>query len=162
MSYTEIITNNADEILPGFWLGNKKAALDSNWIHSNRIQCVFNCSKDIPFLPTVQRQYRVPVHDNLQKDEIRNLTLWSWEVVTKLINNYKTGQPLLVHCAAGMQRSAACTAMFLIAVKNMTADEAIEYIRSKRPIAFRPFVNFRDSIDAFYNSYQKYLLENKF
>jgi hypothetical protein len=149
------IANPADEIVPGLWLGNRIAALDAKWQGEKGIKCVFNCTKDIPFLPNVQRKYRVPVDDNLQADEIRNLELWSYEIVYKMTREYQTGQPLLIHCAAGMQRSAACVAMFLMATRNMNPDQAIEFIRSKRSIAFRPWANFRPAIEGFYNSYQR-------
>lgn len=148
------VANPADEILPGLWLGNRKAALDSTWIGEKGIKCVFNCTKDIPFLPFIQRQYRVPVDDNLRQEEIRNLQLWSFEIVKKMFYEYKTGQPILVHCAAGMQRSAACIAMFLIVVKHFTPQQAIQFIQSKRSIAFRPFANFKQSIEGFYSSFQ--------
>jgi protein-tyrosine phosphatase len=95
------------------------------------------------------------VDDNLQPEEIRNLELWSYEVVYKITREYQTGQPMLVHCAAGMQRSAACLAMFLIATRNMTPEQAIAYIRQRRPIAFHPNANFRKSIEGFYMSYQR-------
>lgn len=150
-----MLANPADEIVPGLWLGNRTAALDAKWQGEKGIKCVFNCTKDIPFLPNVQRKYRVPVDDNLQANEIRNLELWSYEVVYKITREYQTGQPLLVHCAAGMQRSAACVAMFLMATRNMNPDQAIEFIRSKRGIAFRPWANFRPAIEGFYNSYQR-------
>jgi dual specificity phosphatase 12 len=149
------VANPADEIVPGLWLGNRVAALDSQWIGEKGIKCVFNCTKDIPFLPQVQRKYRVPVDDNLQPNEIRNLELWSYEVVLKMTREYATGQPMLVHCAAGMQRSAACIAMFLIASKKFTPDEAISFIQERRSIAFRPFINFKNSIESFYKSYQQ-------
>ena len=149
------VGNNADEILPRIWLGNRTAALDSEWIAEKGIKAVFNCTKDIPFLPEIQRKYRVPVDDNLQDEEIRNLEFWSFEIVFKITREYKTGQPILIHCAAGMQRSAASLAMFLIALKGFTPQEAINYIQERRPIAFRPFVNFRQAIDSFYSSYQK-------
>ena len=148
-------SNPADEILPGLWLGNRIAALDEKWLGEKGIKAVFNCTKDIPFSLTVQRRYRIPIDDNLQPVEIRNLELWSYEVVVKLTREYKTGQPILVHCAAGMQRSAACVAMFLIASKGFNVDEAIAFIQSRRPIAFRPFVNFRDSIQSFHDSFHK-------
>ena len=147
--------NPADEILPGLWLGNRYAALDERWHAQTGIKSVFNCSKDIAFLPTVQRKYRVPVDDNLQSEEIRNLGFWSYEIVIKMTREYQTGQPMLVHCAAGMQRSAACVAMFLIATKGFTPAEAIAYIKERRPIAFFPNANFRDSIDTFYKDYQR-------
>jgi hypothetical protein len=148
-------SNDADEILPNLWLGNKNSALDHIWLKEKNIKSVFNCTKDLPFSFTIQRKYRVAVDDNLQAVEIRNLELWSFEVVMKMIIEYKTGQPMLVHCAAGMQRSAACCAMFLIAVNKMKPDEAIAFIREKRPIAFRPGVNFRKAIEGFYTSYSK-------
>ena len=149
------MTNVADEILPNLWLGNIRAATSPQWLGERGIQCVFNCTKDIPFVPTVPRQYRVPVDDNLQPEEIRNLELWSYEIVFKMVREYKKGQPILVHCHAGMQRSAACMAMFLIATKNMNPEDACRYIQERRPIAFRPQANFRQSIQGFYDSYQK-------
>ena len=145
----------ADEIIPGMWLGNRVAALDAAWLEQKGINCVFNCTKDIPFVPSVQRKYRVPIDDNLEPAEIRNLELWSYEVVYKLNNEYKKGEPILVHCAAGMQRSAACIALFLVATSNMTPDQAISYIKDKRQIAFQPSANFRQSIEGFYNSFQR-------
>ncbi len=72
-----------------------------------------------------------------------------------MTREYQTGQPMLVHCAAGMQRSAACVAMFLIAIKGYTVEEAIAFVKEKRPIAFFTSVNFRPAIDAFYQSYQR-------
>jgi hypothetical protein len=147
--------NPADEIVPGIWLGNREAALDGNWLDQSNINTVFNCTKDIPFYPSIKRQYRVPVDDNLEAVEIRNLELWSYEIVYKMIREYQTGEPMLVHCAAGMQRSAACLAMFLVATRNYTPDQAIAFIKSGRKIAFHPSANFRASIEGFYKSYQR-------
>jgi len=147
--------NPADEIMPGIWLGSYKAASNAHWLSEHKIAAVFNCTKDIAFSPVVPIKYRVPVDDNLKEEEIRNLELWSYEIVYKLLNEYKKGQPILVHCAAGMQRSAACIAMFLITLKHMKPSEAVDYIRSKRPVAFRPAVNFKNAIEGFYESYQK-------
>jgi hypothetical protein len=149
------LANDADEIVPGLWLGNQRAALNQSWLGQKGIKAVFNCTKEVPFSQTIQRRYRVPVDDNLQEPEIRNLELWSYEVVYKLTREYQTGQPVLVHCAAGMQRSAACVAMFLIATKNMSPEEAIDFIRERRPIAFQPSPNFLRSIEGFYRSYQR-------
>jgi protein-tyrosine phosphatase len=152
--------NPADEVLPGLWLGSRYAALNPEYLKEKRISAIFNCTKDIPFEPVVRRQYRVPVDDNLQEAELRNLELWSYEVVYKLIAEHtramKEGTGVLVHCAAGMQRSAASVAMYLIATRpGMTTDKAIEYIRSKRPIAFQPSANFEPSIRGFEASFEK-------
>lgn len=149
---------DAHEIIPGIWLGNRNAALNAKWLKQNEITVVFNATKDIPFTPTIETQYRIPVDDNLQSEEIRNMTLWSHEAVYKVIKEHNAGKPMLIHCMAGMQRSAAIVAMFLIAKRGYTAEQAITFVQGIRPIAFRPTANFRDSILAFYRSYQQDIL----
>lgn len=159
MSHLFAKSNPADEILPGLWLGNRAAALDPAFLSSKHILAVFNCTKEIPFEPAVQRRYRVPVDDNLQDEEIRNLERWSYEIVFKIAAEYRKareeGGGILVHCAAGMQRSAASMAMYLIASQNLTADQSIQFIRSKRPIAFFPAANFERAIRGFESSYNR-------
>jgi len=151
--------NPADEILPGLWLGSRYAALNPEYLKEHRIHAVFNCTKDLPFDTNIPRQYRVPVDDNLQEPEIRNLELWSYEIVYKIAHEMRRantdGTAVLVHCAAGMQRSAASVAMYLIAVKDITTDEAMEFIRSRREIAFRPSANFEKSIRGFEKSFNR-------
>ena len=146
--------NAADEILPGLWLGNIVASDDGGFLVKNRINTVFNCTKNIPFHEAVRNRYRVPVDDNLQEEEIRNMELWSFETVYKLRLEHKKG-PVLVHCHAGMQRSAAVVAMYLIATKRMKTEEAIQYIKERRPIAFSPSANFLRSIQGFEREFDK-------
>jgi rhodanese-related sulfurtransferase len=155
MSYP--FKNNADLILPGLWLGNGKASMDENFLRKNGITVVFNCTKDLPFHSSIKRRYRVPVDDNLQAEEIRNLELWSYEIIFKLTKEH-TLNNVLVHCYAGMQRSAAVLAMYLIAHKKMKTDEAISFLKDKRPIVFLPFPNFYDAIQGFQKSYEKNIL----
>ena len=150
--------NDADEILPRLWLGNVRASEDEDFIRRENIQVVFNCTKDLPFSHLIRTQYRVPVHDNLQEDEIRNLTLWSTEIAYKLMTEYNKGKPILVHCMAGMQRSAASVAFLLIALKRMHAQEAMDYIRERRPIAFTPSANFGPAIHYFDREWHQRIL----
>ena len=141
--------NNADEIIPRLWLGNVRASQDEDFIRRENIDVIFNCTKDLPFLYDIPKQYRVPVDDNLQEEEIRNLKLWSPEIAHKLLTLYNQGHTILVHCYAGMQRSAACVAIFLIALKHMNGQDAMKYIRSRRSVAFQPRANFGRSIEFF-------------
>lgn len=154
----QMFFNNADEIVPGIWLGNFQSSNDAIFLKAHEIDTVFNCTKDLPFHPTVQTRYRVPVDDNLKEEEIRNMELWSYEIIYKLMNEYKKGKTILVHCAAGMQRSAAVVAMFLMATRGMNWDQAYRHIRQRRSIAFFPGANFEKAIKGFYNSYQRDIL----
>ena len=151
--------NPADEIIPGLWLGNRHAAADATFAAEKKIRAVFNCSKDIPFNASIPRQYRVPVDDSRQEPDIQNMEKWSYEIVYKIAHEMRKAAAentgVLVHCAAGMQRSAAATAMYLIATQGLTTDEAILFIQSKRGIAFQPEANFEKSIRGFEASFNK-------
>jgi protein-tyrosine phosphatase len=145
----------AHEIVPRLWLGNKQAASDGEWLREHGITVVFNCTKDWPYHPDVLRKYRVPVHDNLEAEEIQNMEDWAPEIMAKLVGEYNRGEVILVHCHAGMQRSAAVVAMFMITMYGLTADEAMARIKSKRQIAFFPAANFEKAIRGWENQWKK-------
>lgn len=147
---------DAHEIIPRLWIGNLKSSQDETFIRVNHIDTVFNCTKTLPYHMDIPNKYRVPVDDNLQEEEIRNLELWAPEIAYKMIKEYAAGNRILVHCHAGMQRSAASVAIFLIAYKKVKADEAIAFIKSRRPVAFMGGANFGRAIKSFE---QKFLNE---
>jgi len=144
---------NADEIIPRVWLGNRYAALDGDWLSEHRIDTIFNCTKDIPFHESMENRYRVPVDDDLTSEEINNMSRWSPEIAYKILREYKKGKNILVHCAAGMQRSAAAVTFFLITLTGEQAPKLMSAIRKIRPIAFVPSANFNKSIMYYNNLY---------
>lgn len=156
---SQIIGANAHEVLPGVWLGNKVSSENVEFLQEANIVAIFNCTKTIPFTIGPWRLYRIPVDDNLRDEEIRNLSLWSFEIAYKIMNERKNG-PILIHCHAGMQRSAASLAIYMISVYRCTAQEAIDYIQKKRPIAFRPSANFRRAIEEFEHTLRTMIRES--
>lgn len=140
---------NAHEILPRLWLGNIKAATDEDFIRKHHITTVFNCTKNLPFSPSIPIKYRIPVDDNLKEEEIRNMELWSAEIAYKILAEYLDGKTVLVHCAAGKQRSAASVAFMLIVHLKMRGRDAMDFIHERRPITFLPRANFERAIDYF-------------
>jgi predicted protein tyrosine phosphatase len=140
---------DAHEIIPRLWLGNANASMDHDFLTKNGVQVVFNCTKNLPFSSIVPIKFRIPVDDNLREEEIRNMELWSTEIAFKIMAEYTEGRTILVHCAAGMQRSAASVAFMLIAFMQMRALDAMSFIKSKRRIAFYPKANFGRAIDFF-------------
>jgi rhodanese-related sulfurtransferase len=149
---------DADQIIPRVWLGNRFAALDEEWLSENEIDTVFNCTKDLPFHKSIENRFRVPVDDNLEAVEINNMTKWSPEIAYKILREYKAGKNILVHCAAGMQRSAAAMVFFLITLTGENAPKLMSMIRKKRPIAFVPNANFRKSIEYYDALYHEDIL----
>lgn len=147
---------HAHLIVPRLWLGDKEASMDAEFLKREGITSVFNCTKDLPFSPTIKRQFRVPVDDNLAAEELANMRRWAPEIVAKVLNEHNHGHTVLVHCFAGKQRSAAVVAMTLVAKTRQTADAAMAYIRQRRPVAFFPEANFDKSIRGFETALNKY------
>ena len=140
------------------WIGDYHSSQDETFLRSQHIDVVFNCTKDLPFKNIAPTQYRIPLDDNLEDQEIYNAGLWAGEIAYLMTKEYREGKRILVHCMAGRQRSAMSVAVFLILSKGLTTDEAIGYIRSKRSIAFLPSANFKRSIQVFERQYQEEIL----
>jgi hypothetical protein len=139
----------ADEIIRGVWIGNAEDAADGEWLRATGIQVVFNCTKTLPFHPSVPHQYRIPVDDNLQPAEIKNMEDWAPEIAYKILHEYNAGRRILVHCHAGMQRSATAVAFFLLVLTGRPLIQVMYLIQSRRPITFKPTANFAPALRAF-------------
>jgi protein-tyrosine phosphatase len=144
-------TDPVNEIIPGVFISRWEIALDPAWLSQNKIKAVFNCSKQIPFHPSIKNQYRVPVDDNLQPVEIKNMEMWAPEIAYKIMREYKAGNPLLIHCHAGMQRSTTACAFFLMALTGDPLISVLRQIKKARPIAFEPSPNFIEALRGFEN-----------
>ena len=138
--------DNANQIIPGLWLGNFASSQDINFIKRNNITVIINCTKDLKFLryPNIYK-YRVPVHDNLEKDEIISMIGWIDKILPIIDYHYQRKKVILIHCAAGMQRSAIVMLSYLYHYQSNDAGLALHLIKSRRPIAFTPYMNFKYS-----------------
>ena len=144
-------TNPYDEILPNLYLGGIKAlgtyeckALDyymivdliNHFIQLDKTETMSNTHTCI--------YINLPVHDSpYECDKLLSL-IHETQVLEKMHDTLQQNKPVLVHCFAGIQRSCALVACYLIKYNNMTPDEAIDYIKLKRPIAFFGNVNFME------------------
>ncbi len=139
-----IIAHNADLIIPQIWLGNYESAKDAKFIRDKGITVVVNCTKDLPFLPLPGvYKYRVPVDDNLENSEILSMCQWINRILPIIAEHYQKGRSILIHCYAGMQRSAIVTLLYLYLYQFHDPIKSYDLIRAKRPIAFTPSMNFR-------------------
>lgn len=79
-------------------------------------------------------------------------------------------QGVLVHCIAGISRSVTCVVAYLMKKNKWDAHEAIEFVRSKRPVA-NPNTGFREQLECYYRCgynvtesskpYREFLLSQK-
>lgn len=131
---------NAHQVLPGLWLGNCNAAQDAAFLMTAKIGAVANATKDIPNF--FERQgidyHRVSVDDDLQPHSIQHMAEKMDDAVRFIKQHYLTSRkPVLVHCFAGMQRSAAIVTAFIMKYTSETdLIKVAAFVRKKRPIAF--------------------------
>ena len=137
------------EIIPNLWLGNIKIAQNNTFFEKYNIDCVINCSNDIPFYSNYTKNIRIAVNDNLKSSEIDKMYSYLHKACD-IINKYLSlNKKILVHCYAGKQRSACVIAAFLIKYADMTLKKSIIAIKSKRLISFTPNINFLDALKKF-------------
>lgn len=140
-------SDNANEIIPGLWLGNAKASLDKQFLESNNIKYIFNCTKDLPFVDDRQyKKFRLPVDDNLQKEEIIRMNKLLPKYIPIIHHALQNHQNVLIHCFAGKQRSACLLTAYLTYASHLPLLTVIQSVKRKRPVAFTPLINFRKSL----------------
>lgn len=114
---------------------------------------VVNCTRDIQFTrgPREYSAIRVPVDDDGNERAWHHTLVATVPAVVDHMDGWvKQRKRILVHCAAGMQRSPMVVACYLMSRYSITPDQAVNFIREKRPIAFTPAVNFRGFLKLFY------------
>jgi hypothetical protein len=133
----------AKQIVPNLWIGSASDAESVQRAKKRNIRFVVNCSRDIPEFLKSEKSiavYRIPIDDWHGHGDALFGHLPS--VVRAIDDVLKKGQGVLVHCYAGMQRSAATVAAYLIWKKGMSTVEAMDFIRGKKPEAFTPRPTF--------------------
>ena len=127
---------HASEIIPGLWIGDAQASQDAEFMRRNNIQAILNCTKDLPVRFAVENM-RIAVHDDLRTESVKRMCELLPHAGSFLYKNHVLdNRAVLVHCAAGIQRSATCAAYYLSTYYKMPMDQAVRLIVSKRPVAF--------------------------
>jgi len=139
--------NIVTEIIPGVYLANNNVASNSNFYVEKGIKGIINCSRDLPFYVQDLHQLRLNIDDN---PSYINEFYKSLNICMEFINTHK---PVLIHCFAGMSRSASLYAAYLIKYHNQTPASAVQTIINVRPFSFNYGKTFyyADALNKFYS-----------
>lgn len=135
----------AREIVENLYIGSEGDSRSSKFFKDKNIRLVVNASKNIPFKSSPDvRTYRVPVDDHPSENDVmlRHLPI----VVLAIDDVLRYGQGVLVHCRAGMQRSAAVVAGYIMWKYGLTATEAFERINELKHETFWPVPTFEKAL----------------
>jgi protein-tyrosine phosphatase len=139
----------ARKIIRNVWIGSQGDAQDEEFMHKNDIRLVVNCSKDIPFYFEHIPGIRVSLDDDPAQNDTMTKNL---PFIVGVIDAFskQRGVGVLVHCYAGMQRSATCVAALLIKVHGWDPDRTMSWIKTKKPETFHPVPTFKKAMWGFY------------
>jgi len=115
------------EILPNLYIGDCSSVIFS---------MIVNCTKEdeVAFPECDSICIRIPVRDHPYESALILSYMQETDVLEKMYTQLKNNKTVLVHCSSGMQRSCAVVSCYLIRYHNMTAQSAIDFIKSKKDI----------------------------
>ncbi|KAA0720172.1 Dual specificity protein phosphatase 10 [Triplophysa tibetana] len=134
-------------ILPFLFLGNERDAQDLDLLLRLNIGFVVNVTTHLPLyhLDTgLVRYKRLPATDNSKQ----NLQQYFEEVFEFIEEAHQCGRGVLVHCQAGVSRSATIVIAYLMKHTLMTMTDAYKYVRGRRPVV-SPNLNFMGQLLEF-------------
>ncbi|KAM3873858.1 dual specificity protein phosphatase 4 [Diretmus argenteus] len=119
------------EILPFLYLGSALHASKKEVLDAMGISALLNVSADCPNHFEGTYQYKcIPVEDNHKED----ISSWFLEAIEFIDSVRDSSGRVLVHCHAGISRSATICLAYLMKRKRVRLDEAFEFVRRRRSI----------------------------
>lgn len=147
---TDVLLNPApyNIITTHLYLGSIESLKDSS-----KFALIVNCTKTIEFPEKTQSTQiflRIPVNDDPTEGDSLLRFITATQVLEKIHYCRVTFRQVLVHCHAGMQRSCAIVACYLMKYYKMNVQEAMAYIKKHRPIAFYHGATFMNAMTKFH------------
>ncbi|XP_062268608.1 dual specificity protein phosphatase 4 [Platichthys flesus] len=119
------------EILPFLYLGSALHASKKEVLDAIGISALLNVSADCPNHFEGAYQYKcIPVQDNHKED----ISCWFLEAIEFIDSVRDSSGRVLIHCQAGISRSATICLAYLMKRKRVRLDEAFEFVRRRRSI----------------------------
>ncbi|XP_075043816.1 uncharacterized protein LOC142103620 [Mixophyes fleayi] len=134
-------------ILPFLFLGNEKDAQDLGRLVTLNIGHVLNVTTHLPLYHAESgalRYKRLPATDN-SKQDLRQYFEEAFEFIEEA---QQEGKGVLIHCQAGVSRSATVVIAYLMKHTLMTVGDAYKFVKGKRPI-ISPNLNFMGQLLEF-------------
>eukprot|EP00474_Spongospora_subterranea_P009497 CRZ09955.1 hypothetical protein [Spongospora subterranea] len=121
-----------DDIVPGLYLGDISHARDRACLRSSQIFHVLNAAAEVDCFHKKDPAFKychLPIVDTDQFD----IYQYYGPAILFIDNAIKSNQRVLVHCAAGVSRSACLVIAYLVARCNFTVIDALAHTKQRRP-----------------------------
>lgn len=118
-----------DQVFPGIWVGGLDAAENHRFLTENAIGVILDLQPDpydVP-LPESIKHYKISFPDG------KATPVGVFEKAAEIINDaVDNGQPILVHCAAGVSRSVTAVCTYQMLYNGMGFQDAINKVAETR------------------------------
>ncbi|XP_029430998.1 dual specificity protein phosphatase 14-like [Rhinatrema bivittatum] len=128
---TMAVLSGVDQITPSLYLSNATSARNRSILSAKRITCIVNATMDVqrPTWPGVD-YVRVPVADLPHA----RLSDYFDTVADRIRLVERHSGRTLVHCVAGVSRSATLCIAYLMKYEGLSLREAYSWVKSRRPM----------------------------
>jgi hypothetical protein len=126
-----------DEIIEYLFVGSKNALNDKEFFYMI-VNCTLELCKDSVNLYI--------------DDDPKTLVsqIYETRILERIHDCIENRRPVLVYCGAGMQRSCAVVACYLLQYYDINPREAVEFIQGERCVAFFGSNDYFSAIDLFH------------
>ncbi|XP_018418306.1 PREDICTED: dual specificity protein phosphatase 8-like [Nanorana parkeri] len=132
-------TVSVTRILPHLYLGSQNDVMDQEVINQNGITHVLNVSYSCPKPVFISDNHflRIPINDSY----CEKILPWLNAAVEFIGKVELVNGKVLVHCLAGISRSAAVAIAYIMRSMGLSLDDAYRFVKEKRP-TISPNFNF--------------------
>ncbi|KIK68452.1 hypothetical protein GYMLUDRAFT_215067 [Collybiopsis luxurians FD-317 M1] len=121
--------NAMDQVIPGLWIGGLPSAMDTENLKANKIYSVLSAMRGKISIHETFIRHQILLDDSEEEDILIHLL----PAITFIQSELDKGRGVLVHCQAGISRSATIVAAYLMHNREMNVEEALNLIRKARP-----------------------------
>ncbi|KAJ3476236.1 hypothetical protein NLI96_g11299 [Meripilus lineatus] len=130
-----------DEIIPGVWIGDLASALNTDVLKQNKIQSIVSVMRG---KLTIRE---ISLNDEPEEDILQYLV----PAIAFISREREKDRGVLVHCQAGISRSSAIVAAYLMYSEGLDTQGALDLIRKARPNA-DPNEGFLSQLETFHQA----------
>ncbi|KAI0716371.1 hypothetical protein C8Q76DRAFT_647342 [Earliella scabrosa] len=136
-----------NEIVPNLWVGDLPSALDTDNLRAQKIRSVLSAMRGRVSIHETFIRHQINIDDTETADILQHFV----PSITFIQSELDKGYGVLVHCQAGMSRSVAIVAAYLMVTQALDPDGALEVIRKARPDV-QPNEGFMRQLEIFHQA----------
>ncbi|KAF8879643.1 hypothetical protein CPB84DRAFT_1687860 [Gymnopilus junonius] len=145
-----------DEIIPGLWIGDLRSAQDVDNLKTHNIFSILTAMRGRITIDETFIRHQIKLDDKEDEDVLAHL-LPSIHFIQAELDK---GRGVLVHCQAGVSRSATIVAAYIMYSRKVDPQVALDLIKQVRP-SIEPNQGFLSQLELFYSAKYKTSIREK-